>query len=66
MSQLIEIKVPDIGDYKDVPVIEVPIKPGDTIEKEQSLVTLASDKTTIDMPSSHTGAVKEEKRKVGV
>ena len=53
MSQLIEVKVPDIGDYKDVPVIEVMVKPGDTIEKEQSIVTLESDKATMDVPSSH-------------
>ena len=65
MSQLIEIKVPDIGDYEDVPVIEVHIKPGDTIEKEQSLVTLESDKATMDVPSSHSGVVKEVKVKVG-
>jgi len=65
MSQLIEIKVPDIGDYKDIPVIEVHIKPGDTIEKEQSLVTLESDKATMDVPSSHSGIVKEVKVKVG-
>ena len=65
MSQLIEIKVPDIGDYKDIPVIEVHIKPGDTIEKEQSLVTLESDKASMDIPSSHSGIVKEVKVKVG-
>jgi len=51
--------------YKDVPVIEVHIKPGDTIEKEQSLVTLESDKATMDVPSSHSGVVKEVKVKVG-
>ena len=65
MSQVIEIKVPDIGDYKDVPVIEVHIKPGDRVEKEQSLVTLESDKATMDVPSSHAGVVKEVKVKVG-
>ena len=65
MSQLIEVKVPDIGDYKDVPVIEVMVKPGDTIEKEQSIVTLESDKATMDVPSSHSGVVKEVKVKVG-
>lgn len=65
MSQLIEIKVPDIGDYKDVPVIEVLVKPGDTVEKEQSLITLESDKATMDVPSSHSGVVKEVKVKVG-
>ncbi|MEY3390513.1 MAG: hypothetical protein RL350_774 [Pseudomonadota bacterium] len=65
MSQLLEIKVPDIGDYQDVPVIEVHIKPGDRVEKEQSLITLESDKATMDVPSSHTGIVKEVKVKVG-
>ena len=65
MSQLIEIKVPDIGDYKDVPVIEVLVKPGDQVEKEQSIVVLESDKATMDVPSSHSGIVKEVKIKVG-
>jgi len=65
MSQLIEVKVPDIGDYKDVPVIEVHVKPGDTVSKEQSLITLESDKATMDVPSSHDGIVKEVKVKVG-
>jgi pyruvate dehydrogenase E2 component (dihydrolipoamide acetyltransferase) len=65
MSQLIEIKVPDIGDYKDVPVIEVLVKPGDQIEKEQTLVTLESDKATMDVPSSQAGIVKEVRVKVG-
>ncbi len=65
MSQLLEIKVPDIGDYQDVPVIEVHIKPGDRVEKEQSLITLESDQATMDVPSSHAGVVKEVKVKVG-
>ena len=65
MSQVLEIKVPDIGDYKDVPVIEVHVKAGDHVEKEQSLVTLESDKATMDVPSSHAGIVKEVKIKVG-
>jgi len=65
MSQIIEIKVPDIGDYKDVPVIEVLVKAGDTIEKEQSIVVLESDKATMDVPSSHSGIVKDVKVKVG-
>jgi len=65
MSQFIEIKVPDIGDYKDVPVIEVLVKAGDKIEKEQSIVVLESDKATMDVPSSHSGVVKEVKVKVG-
>lgn len=65
MSQLIDIKVPDIGDYKDVPVIEVLVKAGDRVEKEQSIVVLESDKATMDVPSSHSGVVKEVKIKVG-
>ena len=65
MSQIIEIKVPDIGDYKDVPVIEVLVKPGDLVEKEQSIVVLESDKATMDVPSSHSGIVKEVKVKIG-
>ena len=65
MSQFIEVKVPDIGDYKDVPVIEVHVKPGDIVSKEQSLITLESDKATMDVPSSHDGVVKEVKVKVG-
>ncbi|KMQ78352.1 Dihydrolipoamide dehydrogenase of pyruvate dehydrogenase complex [Candidatus Burkholderia pumila] len=60
-----EVKVPDIGDFKDIPVIEVHVKPGDTVEAEQSLVTLESDKATMDVPSSHAGTVKEVKVKVG-
>ena len=65
MSKLIEIHVPDIGDYSDVPVIEVLVKVGDVIEKEQSVVTLESDKATMDVPSSHAGVVKEVRVKVG-
>ncbi|WP_446903262.1 dihydrolipoyllysine-residue acetyltransferase [Burkholderia sp. YIM B11467] len=65
MSQAIEVKVPDIGDYKDVPVIEIGVKVGDTVEPEQSLVTLESDKATMDVPSPVAGVVKEIKVKVG-
>ncbi|MPW17382.1 dihydrolipoyllysine-residue acetyltransferase [Paraburkholderia sp. CNPSo 3157] len=65
MSQAIEVKVPDIGDYKDIPVIEVLVKAGDTVEKEQSLVTLESDKATMDVPSPASGTVKEVKVKLG-
>jgi pyruvate dehydrogenase E2 component (dihydrolipoamide acetyltransferase) len=65
MSQAIEIKVPDIGDYKDVPVIEIHVKPGDHVEKEQTLVTLESDKATMDVPSSEAGIVKEVRVNVG-
>jgi dihydrolipoamide dehydrogenase len=62
---LIDIKVPDIGDFKDVAVIEVLVKPGDTIKVEQSLLTVESDKASMEIPSSHSGVVKEVKVKVG-
>jgi len=65
MSEAIEVKVPDIGDYKDVPVIEILVKAGDTVEKEQSLITLESDKATMDVPSPASGTVKDVKVKVG-
>jgi pyruvate dehydrogenase E2 component (dihydrolipoamide acetyltransferase) len=65
MSQLLEVKVPDIGDYKDVPVIEVSVKPGDTVKAEDSLITLESDKATMDVPSPAAGVVKEVRIKVG-
>lgn len=58
MSQAIEVKVPDIGDYKDVPVIEVLVSVGDVVEPEQSLLTLESDKATMDVPSPAGGTVK--------
>src|SRR3989454_12614207 len=61
----IEVKVPDIGDFKDVPVIEVFVKPGDTVKAEDSLVTLESDKATMDVPSPAAGTVKELKVKLG-
>ena len=65
MAAAIEVKVPDIGDFKDVPVIEVLVKPGDTVKPEDSLVTLESDKATMDVPSPLAGMVKEVKVKVG-
>ena len=65
MSQLIEVKVPDIGDYADVPVIELFVKPGDTIKVEDPIATLESDKATMDVPSSAAGVVREVKVKVG-
>jgi len=61
----IEVKVPDIGDFTDVPVIEVFVKAGDAVAKEDSLVTLESDKATMDVPSPVAGTVKEVKVKVG-
>ena len=65
MSNPIEVKVPDIGDYKNIPVIEIFVKVGDTVAVEDTLITLESDKATLDVPSSHAGIVKEIKVKVG-
>ncbi len=64
MSQM-EIKVPDIGDFKEVEVIELLVKPGDTVKPEQSLITVESDKASMEIPSSHAGVVKELKVKLG-
>jgi len=65
MSKTLEVKVPDIGDFDDVPVIEVLVKPGDVVQPEDSLVTLESDKATMDVPSPAAGTVKDVKLKVG-
>jgi dihydrolipoamide dehydrogenase len=65
MASTIEIKVPDIGGHDNVPVIEVLVKVGDTVAKEQSLITLESDKATMEIPSSAAGVIKELKVKVG-
>ena len=65
MSTPIEIKVPDIGGYKDVPVIEVLVKPGDSVKKEDPLITLESDKATMDVPAPRAGVVREIKVKSG-
>ena len=65
MSFLIEVKVPDIGDSDEVAVIELLVKPGDTIVAEQSLVTVESDKASMEIPSTHAGVVKELKVKLG-
>ena len=65
MANVIEVKVPDIGGFKDVPVIEVFVKPGDAVKPEDSLVTLESDKATMEVPSPATGVVKEIKVKIG-
>src|SRR5438128_2801121 len=61
----VEVKVPDIGDFKEVAVIEVLVKPGDTIKVDQSLVTVESDKASMEIPSTHAGVVRELKIKVG-
>jgi pyruvate dehydrogenase E2 component (dihydrolipoamide acetyltransferase) len=65
MADLKEARVPDIGGHADVPVIEVMIKPGDKVEKDQSLITLESDKATMEVPAPFAGVVKEVKLKVG-
>ena len=65
MANLVEVKVPDIGDFNDIPVIEILVKPGDTVKKEDSLISLESDKATMEVPSTHAGVVKEVKVKLG-
>jgi pyruvate dehydrogenase E2 component (dihydrolipoamide acetyltransferase) len=65
MASLKDVLVPDIGDFKDIPVIEVLVKPGDTVSPEESLITLESDKATMEVPAPFGGTVKEMKVKVG-
>ena len=65
MANLIDVKVPDIGDFRDVPIIEVLVQPGDRVKTEQSLITLESDKASMEVPSPVDGVVKEIKVKVG-
>jgi dihydrolipoamide dehydrogenase len=65
MSQIVEVVVPDIGDFKDVEVIEVLVKAGDTVAPEQSLITVESDKASMEIPSSHAGTVREMRVKLG-
>ncbi|MCK0508497.1 dihydrolipoyl dehydrogenase [Aromatoleum anaerobium] len=65
MSQIVEVKVPDIGDFSDVPVIELFVKPGDAIKVDESICTLESDKATMDVPSSAEGVIREVLVKVG-
>ncbi|WP_375184947.1 dihydrolipoyl dehydrogenase [Aquabacterium sp.] len=62
---MIDVQVPDIGDFKDVAIIEVLVKPGDTVKAEQSLITVESDKASMEIPSSHAGVVKELKVALG-
>ena len=61
----VQVKVPDIGDFDEVAVIEVLVKPGDTVKAEQSLITVESDKASMEIPSSHAGVVKSVAVKVG-
>jgi pyruvate/2-oxoglutarate dehydrogenase complex dihydrolipoamide acyltransferase (E2) component len=65
MADLIEVKVPDIGDFKDVPIIDVLVRPGDRVKAEDPLITLESDKASMDVPSPVDGVVKEIKVKLG-
>ncbi len=62
---LVEVKVPDIGDFKDVEIIELLVSPGDTVRVEQSLLTVESDKASMEIPSSHAGVVRELRVKLG-
>ena len=62
---LIDIQVPDIGDFDEVAVIELLVKPGDSVKAEQSLITVESDKASMEIPSSHAGVVKELRVKLG-
>ena len=59
MGTIIEACVPDIGDYRDVPVVEVLVGPGDRVEADTTVVVLESDKATLDIPSGHGGTVAE-------
>ena len=65
MANTVEVKVPDIGGYDDVPVIEVLVAVGDTVAKDQGLVTLESDKATMEVPAPFAGVIRELKVKVG-
>ena len=60
---VIDVKVPDIGDYKDVPVIEVHVKPGDRLKPEDPIVTLESDKAAMEVPASHQGSARPPTKK---
>src|ERR1700685_3429068 len=65
VANSVDVKVPDIGDYKDVPIIEILVKPGDVVKADASLVTLESDKATMDVPAPSAGTVREIVAKVG-
>ncbi|MDO9450002.1 MAG: FAD-dependent oxidoreductase, partial [Rugosibacter sp.] len=65
MPQLVEVRVPDIGDFKDIPIIELLAKAGDTVQVEDALMTLESDKATLDVPSPVAGVIQEMKVKLG-
>jgi pyruvate dehydrogenase E2 component (dihydrolipoamide acetyltransferase) len=65
VANIVDVKVPDIGDYKDVPIIEILVKPGDVVQADASLVTLESDKATMDVPAPKAGTVREILAKIG-
>src|ERR1700687_2704843 len=65
MATMVEVRVPDIGDFKDIPIIEVFVKAGDTVKAEDPLISLESDKATMDVPSPAAGTVAELKVKLG-
>src|SRR2546428_808236 len=65
MANRIDVKVPDIGDFKDVPIIEVLVRPGDRVKAEDPLITLESDKASMEVPSPSAGTVKDVRVKVG-
>jgi pyruvate dehydrogenase E2 component (dihydrolipoyllysine-residue acetyltransferase) len=65
MSNIVEVKVPDIGDFKDIPIIEILVKPGDSVSAEDPLIALESDKATMEVPAPQAGTIKEIKVKVG-
>jgi dihydrolipoamide dehydrogenase len=65
MSKIVEVKVPDIGDFKNIPIIEILVKPGDSVQPEDPLIALESDKATMEVPSPAAGVIKELKVKVG-
>src|SRR5450432_3373383 len=65
VANIVDVKVPDIGDYKDVPIIEILVKPGDVVKADASLVTLESDKATMDVPAPKAGTIREILAKIG-
>src|SRR4029079_12911498 len=65
MANLVEVKVPDIGDFKDVAIIELLVKPGEVIAVDTALIMVESDKASMEIPSSHAGTVKELRIKLG-
>ena len=65
LTSIIDVKVPDIGDFKDVPIIEISVKPGDVVKLDDPLITLESDKASMEVPSPSAGTVKEILVKIG-